>query len=69
MKSNRVVRAGRESNASNSCINIGDKNGGGAVIIFNRIVAAIIVAVTICESCSILIKKGRKKLSSRVSLS
>ena len=56
------MSAGEGSNASSSCINIGDENGGGAVIIFNRIVTAIVVAITGCKSCSILIRKRKEEI-------
>ena len=56
------MRDGKGSKTSSGRISIGDENGVGAVIIFNRVVATIVVAITRFKSCSILIRKRKEEI-------
>ena len=46
MNSNNGVRGGKGIEISSGSISIGNENGEGDVIVFNRVVAIIIVAIT-----------------------
>ena len=56
------MNGGKWSNVSSGFINIGDENGGCTVIVSNRVVAAIIIAITRFKSFSILVRKRKEEI-------